>query len=55
MRSSRLLTIERAGHMTPAEQPEAVNEALRSFFDELSAYGDGGSREAWQPATKKEK
>lgn len=42
IRGSRLMTIENAGHMTPAERPEQVNETLRSFLDEQSAGADGG-------------
>mgnify|MGYP006291015943 CR=1 FL=1 len=29
---SKLVTIEDAGHMTPAEQPDAVNRALLAFY-----------------------
>ncbi len=34
--NSRLVTIPNAGHMTPAEQPEAVDRALEEFLGRLS-------------------
>lgn len=34
---SRLVMIENSGHMTTAEQPEAVNRALIEFYDGFSA------------------
>ncbi|MBY6205523.1 alpha/beta fold hydrolase [Halomonas denitrificans] len=33
---SRLVTIENSGHMTTAEQPEAVNRALLDFYSSLA-------------------
>ena len=32
---SRLVTIKGSGHMSPMEQPEQVNQALRKFLDSL--------------------
>jgi pimeloyl-ACP methyl ester carboxylesterase len=32
---SKLVMIEDSGHMTTAEQPEAVNQALIAFYDSL--------------------
>lgn len=34
---ARRVTIENSGHMTTAEQPEAVNKALAEFYDSLAA------------------
>ncbi len=47
IRGSRLTTIENAGHMTPAERPERVNEVLISFLMDLArtdeqSVGDDG-------------
>jgi pimeloyl-ACP methyl ester carboxylesterase len=32
---SRLVTIKGSGHMSPMEQPEQVNQAIRKFMDSL--------------------
>jgi pimeloyl-ACP methyl ester carboxylesterase len=34
MRSAHFVEISAAGHMSPLEQPEAVNRALREFLGE---------------------
>jgi pimeloyl-ACP methyl ester carboxylesterase len=42
---SDLVTIEGAGHMTTAEQPDAVNRALETFYDALNPDGQRQSEE----------
>ena len=42
-RGARFLRIPRAGHSSSIEEPEAVNQALRSFWESLAARASDGS------------
>jgi len=43
IRGARFLRIPRAGHSSSIEEPEAVNQALRSFWDSVTARTEDGS------------
>jgi pimeloyl-ACP methyl ester carboxylesterase len=40
---ARLVTIPRAGHLSPLENPRAVNTALRTFIRQVELQSSGGS------------
>jgi pimeloyl-ACP methyl ester carboxylesterase len=39
IQGARLVTIENSGHMTPTEQPDAVNRALTEFYESTQKRG----------------